>query len=449
MSIENYLNQHFGVSEQQITEWKTASTQQNESLILYVLKNKKINPQEYADWAFKQYKLPRLKIGFFKKHKLDQTLFDRYHNIWPDHVFPIKEWKGVLYLACLEPVENIDLPQESQWVLAPIEGILLFKESIARKDPPDILQTLDEPKPPADSLGLDNSLSSNSSSASSVNEIDFSQMVVRSSKPKSPPESEPQKENKVPLKTPKIEKASQKPLFSSSLLKKKQPASSSVPLSQPLSVSTSKLSHPSQTSSSAVKLSPSLNKPISVKPLSKSPTQSPPLVKNPLVNVKKKPSLVISNPSHIKDISKANHQHLDSQQNVFDEILNCLTKMFDQSMILIFKNTVLKPWKWDKSWSKQPSTHNIILLNKPSIFQIVYKTKQKYHGYVVPNPVNDTFFQTWNQGRYPEHLTLLPLIKKEVIKGILLGMTSKEKGKALSLDKLDLLALESSEKLAI
>ena len=448
MSIESYLNQHF--SERQISEWKATSIQEKESLILWVLKNKKIKSQEYSDWAFKQYQLPRLKMIFFEKHKPNQTLLDRYQNIWPDHVFPIKEWKEVLYLACLEPIKTFSLPQEFQWVLAPIEGLLLFKGNTTKSlsDPSDILQMPDEAESSAhslkaDSLDLGHSLSLNSSSApsDSLNAIDFNQMTVISSEPKS------QEKNKTPLKTTEVlktKKASKNKdlLLSPSVLKKKpsnqSSSHSSAPSPQPLSIPIPNSSHSSQKSSAAVNMS--LNKPISLK----SPSQPSPLVK-------KKPSLVTSLHLPAKDISKADEHHLDDQQDqgVFDEILNRLAKIFDQNMILILKNKVLKPWKWDKSWLKQPSTHNIILLNKPSVFRIVYKSNQKYHGYVVPNPTNSDFFQTWNQGVYPEHLTILPLIKDKIIKGMLLSTTSQEKGKNLSLDKLDVLALESSEKLFV
>ena len=152
-----------------------------------------------------------------------------------------------------------------------------------------------------------------------------------------------------------------------------------------------------------------------------------------------KPMAHLTKPSPHATISKPGNTHspiedTQEEKNIYDDILKSSSELFDQNMILLVKNAILRPWRWDKSWTKQSSTQTMIILNKPSIFQIVYKTKQKYHGYVVVNDINDAFFKTWNEGRYPEHVTILPLIKNKSIKGMLLGATSTKKGELLSLD---------------
>ena len=83
------------------------------------MKNKKINPQEYHQWAFQHYKIPRLKVTFFQKNKINKDLLDRYTEVWPDHVVPIKEWKGTLYLACLEPVPSLQIEQKNPMDISP------------------------------------------------------------------------------------------------------------------------------------------------------------------------------------------------------------------------------------------------------------------------------------------------------------------------------------------
>ena len=369
--IEYHLNQYFNIPESQITEWKETSAQQNESLILWILKNKKIDTKKYEDWSFKYYKIPRLKMSYFQKHTLDQSFFTQYQINWPDHVFPLKKWKGVLYLTCLEPVKDINISEEIQWVLAPIEGILFWKKDIK---------------------STSNVAPNAASSINDLNAIDLGSINLSPSK-------KPVETTTTPLQT----------------------------------------SASAHNKTTTVLKTTSMHKPIS-KPAIPSQKQSLPVIK-----IKSNTSQVSE--SYHKESTTTQGQ--PTQKDIYDVILNRLSVMFDQSMILMFKNSILKPKKWDSSWNKEPSTHNVILLNKPSVFQIVYKTKQKYHGYIAPSTVNDIFFQTWNMGKYPEHLTLLPLIKKNtsVISGMLLGTASKEKGETLSSDKLDILALEASEKL--
>ena len=441
--IESLLSQYFGIPNSQIVEWKNVASQQNESFILWILKNKKIDTKKYEDWSFKYYKIPRLKISYFKKHTLDQNLLNQYQVNWPDHVLPLKKWKDVLYLTCLEPIKDINISEEIQWVLAPIEGLLLWKTNTK------------------------NTTSNNEApSTTHLKAIDFGSINLSSSeksaeKITSPPQTSttpPKKDikdfifDKINIPPPRIKKQekkeytateelsqSQKNTVSLSLFRKNRPhqAQHSNPIT-----TTPKI--PSHNKITTLLKTTSIHKPISQPfALSKEKKQTLPLIKI-------KPS------SHTPQTPKPNYDDNPTKQedhpakkDIYDVMLNCLSVMFDQSMILMFKNSILKPKRWGSSWTKDSSTHNVILLNKPSVFQIVYKTKQKYHGYVTPNTVNDTFFKTWNMGRYPEHLTLLPLIKKNttVVAGMLLGATSKEKGNALSLDKLDILALEASEKL--
>lgn len=315
-------SKHFNISDEQLSKWRQHALTQKESLILWVLKNKKINPRAYEDWAFQKYKIPRLKVTYFQKNKLNKTLLGRRSPSWPDHVLPIKEYKGTLYLTCLHPVSDLKVQGQVQWILSPVEGILLWQK-----------QRL-------------HSTSQNTSLS-----------------------------NVYPLHAP----SSQNP-------------------SNPI-------------------LKPSVPKHHTSSPISKETNQN----------------------GHFQGVS----------QEGYKDVLKNLAEYFDQNMILLIKNTVLRPWKWDQSWVKNASVHHVIPLNKPSIFHIVYKTKQKYHGYVIVNPTNDDFFQTWNQGRYPEHVTILPLIQNKKIIGMLLGGTSTKKGKDLSLEQLDILALRAAEKIKL
>ena len=448
MSIENYLTPYFKIPEQKVAEWKISATKADESLIFWILKNKKINSDVYGEWAFKKYKLPRLKVSFFHKHKVDEAILKKYHGFWPEHVLPIKEWKGVLYLACLEPIHSLDLPQEYQWILVPIEGILLWKQ-----------KTHINQKDMTRSISLSQLSYPGLAKTETLKNFPHSREITKTEELKDSHQKQPAQtglENvhfgqiHLPLQKTSKEKTTpvrksestqdvhqmKKPAISSSLLKTSNKTPSPLP----------KVSHSSQMKTQTqIKTTESKISPV-VPSISSIKKKTSPLHITPPSSIQKKPSLISTPPQ--KEPIQSNEPKNQEHEKIYKDILNHINTFFDRSMLLLLKNNVLKPWKWDQSWPKQPSTHNVILLNKPSVFRIVYKTKQKYHGYVVPNPVNDTFFQIWNEGKYPEHLTLLPLLNEDKkIKGMLLGMTSKVKGQSILLDKLDVLAIDISEKI--
>ena len=411
MGLEKFWSEHFKISEQQVLEWKEIASSQKESLILWVLKNKKIDPQAYHQWSFEKYQIPRLKISFFQKNKINKELLGRCEH-WPDHVFPIKEDANKnFYLACLEPVSSFTLPQKIQWILAPIEGILAWKAentpltNLSSNNLDTQSYTEDAANPELEAL---NNMYSQVDIKKGLDQVNFSNIKVAINE--TPKPQNVTKTTQEPSKSHSVTKASQSNIQSLHNPKKIASPHKSVKASQP------KQPQPSTSTP------PSNLHVLPVEPKSSAPSSKQPEQTN-------------------------NRQQNPKEGGTHTEILQSLSEFFDKGMILLLKNAILRPWKWDSTWTQQQSNQNMILLNKPSIFQIVYKTRQKYHGYVVANDINDAFFQAWNYGNYPEHITILPLIVNKSLRGMLLGITSAKKGKSLSLDRLDILALEVSQKM--
>lgn len=78
-------------------------------------------------------------------------------------------------------------------------------------------------------------------------------------------------------------------------------------------------------------------------------------------------------------------------------------------------------------------------LGTPSPFRIVTRTEKPYHGYLINSPYLDTFFQAWNGGKYPEHLTIAPLQSGGNILGFVIAFGTAEANKKsalLSVEKL-------------
>lgn len=78
-----------------------------------------------------------------------------------------------------------------------------------------------------------------------------------------------------------------------------------------------------------------------------------------------------------------------------------------------------------------PAAEKDFSLGTPSPFRIVLRTEKSYHGYLINSPYLDQFFQSWNGGQYPEHLTVAPLVSGGNILGFVIAFgTAAAAGKA-------------------
>jgi hypothetical protein len=122
---------------------------------------------------------------------------------------------------------------------------------------------------------------------------------------------------------------------------------------------------------------------------------------------------------------KANTETFDKETM---EAFQKLKTFFKKSMLLAIgdKDQVAKPLVWNSGFlmnSETPITE--FPLNIPSFLRIVSTTQKPYHGFVTPNDANDSFFETWNQGEIPDHITVVPFMEGDLIVGMLLGIGEK------------------------
>ena len=97
------------------------------------------------------------------------------------------------------------------------------------------------------------------------------------------------------------------------------------------------------------------------------------------------------------------------------------------------KENILIPWQWNSYCQQMRGTQaqeeEKISLKERSVFRVVHRSQQPYHGYIVVSPVNQQFFNQWNGGGVPEHITICPiLINKDIyiqMKGMILGFNNK------------------------
>ncbi len=101
--------------------------------------------------------------------------------------------------------------------------------------------------------------------------------------------------------------------------------------------------------------------------------------------------------------------------------------IYQKAMFLVFQQGQLRVWKWTSDCTPVESAKNKnINLETPSIFRIVVNTSLPYHGYIVANPINSEFFNNWNKGQIPKHITICPMIINKQIAGMVLAFTDSE-----------------------
>jgi hypothetical protein len=89
------------------------------------------------------------------------------------------------------------------------------------------------------------------------------------------------------------------------------------------------------------------------------------------------------------------------------------------------QETQIVAFAWDENFRDIKDTNMRFPLKTPSIFNIVVSTQKPYHGYVSLNEINERFFDDWNQGRVPDHVTISPLMMGDKLIGLLVGFADK------------------------
>lgn len=80
------------------------------------------------------------------------------------------------------------------------------------------------------------------------------------------------------------------------------------------------------------------------------------------------------------------------------------------------------PVSWSDSITPRSKDLEKLDLSEPSIFKTVASTLKSYHGHIVLNESNEKFFEFWNQGQVPGNITMVPLIVRNKLVGMWMGL---------------------------
>lgn len=106
------------VSPHEFDEW-TTQVEPQASVTFWALDKGKIKAQDYLLWAREHYQLPVLKDSYFKDY-CNQTLWQQIQTVanWSPEMLPIEQWDGVVYVACVEPPDEVTWSFPVRYVLA-------------------------------------------------------------------------------------------------------------------------------------------------------------------------------------------------------------------------------------------------------------------------------------------------------------------------------------------
>lgn len=380
--MEKAFLDHFKISEDEVQRYLAENTQVL-PLIELLFEKKRIEEPEYLAWAKNHYGLPVLKETFFESNNSVTQLTSRYRNIFPKNIVPFYEWDGVLYVMCLEPTP-FEAPQKIQYVLAPLSLIQKFAPSTS-------LAATPLPLAPTETTD--------------ITQTQPTELLQLEDTP-----DETQTVNLPAFEAPAGMESLSNVDFGKIDLSNDQPQGLSFP-------STPEETKPIFAVEAEVKAE-------DLKEFEKEPEPTP------------------TSPLPEEPSQEMTHTGIIIQSDGATGVINSMKKHFDQAMILIYQNNVLKALKWDSSWKKEAHAQASIDLKSASIFRIVFDTKFPYHGYVIPNPINDAFFHGWNQGKYPEHVTIVPILENKNIVGMLLGTCTKQAAQKFQVRHIESIAEE-------
>ncbi len=490
--------EHFKHKLQGLTEsFESADTRL--SLLGHAFHNQNLTSEEYLPWAMAHFQLPKLHSRFFTETPPSQEMFAKWatHYRWSEECLPVAEWDGSLIVACLQPPQDFPTNPSAILVLCSFESLQDFWKilhsssasapSISSAAAPEGIDLSLAAKPStksSDSFSFDDLGDSSSSEDNSEEAIDDSEssgeVIEDSDSPLEGIFDTPASSVSLSaLATPIGDVSPSDDLFvatdgpttiapspiASVLQKQKAPESAPQKSRAALSAKSEPLEVMAEKTQPDVKLeSPSLkidqpailaslpkNSVPEVMPTPMSAPIPPPPQKveanTPTLAPKSKPaSKPMSNPASpgtfaLEKIKKNNVSKVDEKiKYALDEMRN----HFEKSMILTLddKETQLTAFAWDEYFQGMKDTSIRVPLKVPSIFNIVASTQKSFHGYISLNEINEKFFEDWNQGKIPDHVTIAPLMIGDKMVGMLMGFASKSAYNKASLSLTEKLSVE-------
>jgi hypothetical protein len=363
--------------------------------------------------------LPILANSFFEKHRPSLDVFLKWQSAanWSSHFMPLYHWDDVLFVGCSQGIrQKVNTDQKVVYVFCESEMLSQLWEEY--QSPTVLMQAKHQPKISSIDLEIANEKTVVGKMLSDNQPAEQAQdrTVVSAPAPvEDMPEGISPSANMVPSATP--QSASFDDLGLSS---EEETPGEAAAAESPLAMEDSPLEGLDLSASPTVVLTPSLPAtPVLEEKQIEEPAEEP-IVEEEAPPVETKVTKTFTNITSITSTSA-------SPEQVFQMVFKDMSHNFKKTMLLMKQGEQIVPWKWDDNFEKSNPEHKktAMSLAIPSPFRIVYRSQKSYHGYIVPNDLNDKFFAEWNGSQNPDHLTLSPILIDDVVVGMILGIGDK------------------------
>lgn len=483
-----------------------ASSGSKVSMLAYAFQTARLNPEEYLAWAVNHYQIPKLNSRFFVETPPSQEVFAKWatHFLWNLECLPVAEWDGSLIVACLEPPQDFSNSVNAIFVLTSLDDLTylwnIYHEEkeldIPQSGSPEgmdlsmatVVHTNKSDSFSFDDLGMDSSDSSdellsdaNTNSGVEISEEEPIPEALEGLNFDAPTTlikleslGQPTTIGSSPEHTPDLvssEEAAPSTFDKTTIFKPLTPVAAKVPpkkqeplvlADEPLVLSEAKpippppqkkLDEEKTTIAPAVAKVPETKAP-TVPAAAKSPAAAEAIPAAPLAKPKPAPApspaaVAVRSSMNtgmdttllLEALKKKNGNAVDDRvKTTFTEMRN----HFEKTMILTLdeKESQLVAFAWDDNFKGMKDPTIRVPLRVPSIFNIVASTQKSFHGYISLNEVNEKFFEDWNQGRIPDHVTIAPLIVEDKMVGMIMGFAEKSAYNKMSLNLAEKLSNE-------
>lgn len=360
-----------------------------------LLSTGQLSEPQYLQWASEHYELPILQNNFFSNIDLKKIMEKYPDPHWDNTFFPAAEGNGIVYIACIEP-KVIPFAFKHCYVLA---SFSILNSTWDKYFPKTTTKSVTSEPVPTSSLNID--FSSLAPTAPQANDTPIatsesqplpSHLEITADLPSLEGES-----SDIPQHTSPTE-----PFFSPSA----PPSTKATPsyLSDNAAVTLVNTAGPSVTAHDISFTSTKTIMPFPDK------TKDFTFVRTVFTE-----ETVLGASTKISEA----HDPQDALIGAFKIMRDYLKKLMwcvRDNQGSVFPISCNSAWDFNEAAWIQP-----IDFKTPNPFRIAKLTAQAYHGPVAQNSSSDHFFKMWNNGKYPDQLTIVPVVLDEKVFSYFVG----------------------------
>lgn len=387
----------------------------------YALLHRQIPEEEYLKWARENFELSSIDMKFFQTISAPREVYEKLKDAyaWGPECLPVGEWEEYVLVAGLQKPDDIPPELKPIFLLAPVNGLLKYWSQFSDEES----KPLGEEGESAELGGMPEgfNLDATVDPSSQATGLSFSGVSLATTHTETATEAKEEKKAE-PISIQIGEDTGIKPLVKSDILK---PASATpgVQTSQPVSTSSytmpplnPKVPPPPSSNIAIPKIPAQAEVPADTLIVQNPPAET---LENTVPEIKAQPQIVAST----KDSGSI---EASIPEDSIKEVFELCRKHYEKQLYVEFndakKTAVAKYWPHDFVATETPSEYS---LQEDSFLAIVAKTQKSYHGYVVKNSVSERFFKEVNSGQLPENMTMVPLMKNDVVVGAVMGWGPK------------------------